>query len=109
MNSTTSSNTKNFILRDIFAKMGLPKQIVSDKGLQFISEKFKTLTKMNIIKHIASFPYHPRTNGSAERFVQRFKYASKKESKTIPLNAMSEPIFVHYLTTGEMYGTQEVK
>ena len=31
--------------------------------------------KRNGIKHIRSAPYHPSTNGTAERFVQTFKKA----------------------------------
>jgi len=44
---------------------------------QFISEEFVNFTKLNGIKHIKSAPYHPSTNGAAERLVQTFKKSMK--------------------------------
>ncbi|KAK3100621.1 hypothetical protein FSP39_022706 [Pinctada imbricata] len=76
MKKTTSTNTID-ALRSIFARFGLPSQIVSDNGPQFTSEEFKSFVKANIIKHITSALYHPSTNGLAERFVQTFKLSMK--------------------------------
>ncbi|XP_032903205.1 uncharacterized protein K02A2.6-like [Amblyraja radiata] len=76
MSSTTSQKTIA-TLRTIFARYGLPEQICSDNGPQFVSEDFKKFLKTNGIKHYTSAPYHPATNGLAERFVQTFKKALK--------------------------------
>ena len=56
-------------LRDMFARYGLPERLVSDNGPQFTSSEFATFMKRNGIKHILVAPYHPRSNGQAERFV----------------------------------------
>ena len=72
--STTSSSTIE-VLRDLFARFGIPEQIVSDNGAQFVSEDFQAFVKSNGIRHITSAPYHPATNGLAERAVQTFKQA----------------------------------
>ena len=56
-------------LRSIFSTHDLPQQIVTDNGPTFTSEEF---TKQNGIKHTLSAPYHPSSNGLAERAVQTF-------------------------------------
>ena len=76
MSSTTSTATIG-VLRQMFAAYGLPAQVVTDNGTQFTSDEFATFMKMNGIKHIKSAPYHPATNGLAERFVQSLKQALK--------------------------------
>ena len=74
VSSTTSSSTIE-VLRDLFARTGIPEQIVSDNGAQFVSEEFQALVRSNGIRHITSAPYRPATNGLAERAVQTFKQA----------------------------------
>ena len=56
---------------------GIPTQLVSDNGPQFTSEEFASFMKRIGIKHIHCAPYHPSSNGTAERFVQTFKKAMK--------------------------------
>ncbi|XP_062620772.1 uncharacterized protein K02A2.6-like [Saccostrea cucullata] len=80
MKTTTSSQTID-VLRTVFARNGLPSQIVSDNGPQFTSEEFANFTRGNGIKHLTSAPYHPSTNGLAERFVQSFKMSLKSSKK----------------------------
>ncbi|XP_056132888.1 uncharacterized protein K02A2.6-like, partial [Lampris incognitus] len=66
MDSTTASKTIT-VLRGLFSRHGLPHILVSDNGPQFCSEEFATFLKANGVKHIRSAPYHPATNGLAER------------------------------------------
>ena len=72
LTSTTSTALIQQI-RLLFAQFGLPATVVTDDGPQFISEEFEQILKNNGIKHISSAPYHPATNGLAERAVQIFK------------------------------------
>ena len=81
MKSTTSTATIQE-LRRLFASYGLPLQVVSDNGPQFASSEFKLFMKGNGIKHIRCAPYHPSSNGAAERFVQSFKRAMKASEKS---------------------------
>ena len=80
MTSTTAAKTIG-VLRHLFSSHGLPEQVVSDNGPQFISEEFSTVMKSNAIKHIRCAPYHPSSNGAAERFVQTFKQAMRATEK----------------------------
>lgn len=73
----TSLNTIEH-LRAIFCVHGLPETLVSDNGTVFTSGEFAVFTRMNGIRHIFSPPYHPATNGLAERTVQTFKRALKR-------------------------------
>ena len=65
-------------LRQTFAFTGLPNTIVSDNGSCFTSEEFGTFFRANGIKHIRCSPYHPSSNGAAERAVQTVKAGLKK-------------------------------
>ncbi|XP_062540874.1 uncharacterized protein K02A2.6-like [Armigeres subalbatus] len=60
-------------LRDFFATFGLPAVLVTDRGSQFTSVQFQEFLKKNGIVHKMGAPYHPATNGQAERYVQTFK------------------------------------
>jgi len=71
-------------LRQLFAAHGLPQQLVSDNGPQFSSEEFATFLAKNGVKHIRSSPYHPSTNGLAERFVRTLKKAMKSSNFVDP-------------------------
>ena len=78
MTSTTSQRTIA-VLRDLFSSYGLPEEVVSDNGPQFVSHDFKNVMKMNGIKHTLTPPHHPASNGAAERSVQILKQALRKQ------------------------------
>ena len=82
--STTTTTKSLQVLRSLFARYGIPEQLVSDNGPQFVSEEFETVMKQNGVKHIKCSPYHPSSNGQAERFVvlssKQFKLARGKAS-----------------------------
>ena len=78
MSTTTAKHTIQELRLICF---GLPENIVTDNGPQFVSKEFEDFTSQNGIRHSKVAPYHPRSNGLAERFVQTFKMAMKKMSR----------------------------
>ena len=71
MKSTTANATVSAV-RDVFARFGLPVNVVTDNGPQFTSAEFTEFLKRNGVKHIRVAPYHPASNGAAERMVETF-------------------------------------
>ena len=64
----------------IFATCSIPTTLVSDNGSNLCSEKFKDFLTKNGIHHRKTTPYHPSSNGLAERAVQTFKDGMKRMS-----------------------------
>ena len=98
MSSTTTTKTIEH-LRILFARHGLPQQLVSDNRPQFISEEFALFLQSNGIKHVRTAPYHPATNGLAERFVQTFKSAMQASTSSASLNARLQNFLLLYRNT----------
>ena len=67
-------------LHQTFATHGLPVSIVSDNGSAYTSSEFASFCAHNGIKHTLVSPYHPASNGLAERAVQTVKVGLKKQS-----------------------------
>ena len=76
--SSTSAECTISKLQSLFITHGLPSQIVSDNGSGFTSAEFKKFCADNGVRHILTSPYHPSSNGLAERAVQTFKSAVSK-------------------------------
>lgn len=75
LSSTTSLKIIK-ALRSLFARYGIPEELLSDNGPQLAAEEF---TRQNEIKFTRVPPYHPASNGAAERSVQTAKVALTKQ------------------------------
>ena len=70
---STNARTTMAVLRKLFATHGIPRTVVSDNGSGFVSAELQEFFSRNGIRHICSAPYHPSSNGQAERYVRIFK------------------------------------
>ncbi|XP_059413408.1 uncharacterized protein K02A2.6-like [Carassius carassius] len=98
MDSTTSSKTIQ-VLRGLFSRYGIPETLVSDNGPQLTSDEFGSFLKANGVKHVRSAPFHPATNGLAERFVQTFKRSLKAYKEPISLQQRLDAFLLQYRNT----------
>ena len=53
----------DFLYGEIFTCFGVPKEIITNGGPQFVSHKFKALLQKYHIQHRITSPYHPQDNG----------------------------------------------
>lgn len=103
MQTITSSKTIEK-LRIIFANHGIPRKIVTDNGPSFTSAEFAEFMKNNGIIHIKSAPYHPSTNGLAERAVQTFKQGVAKISGNTVQERISKFLFTYRISPHSVTG-----
>ena len=71
-------------LLTIFARVGLPEEILSDGGPQFVSQVMELVLQTLGIKHSVSTPYHPQTNGLCERVNGTIKSLIQKVATSNP-------------------------
>lgn len=98
MDSTSSAKTIE-VLRGLFSHYGVPEVLVSDNGPQFTSEEFAHFLTSNGITHKRSAPFHPATNGLAERFVQTFKHSLKSSRGTASVQRRLDAFLLQYRNT----------
>ncbi|KAI2644849.1 Transposon Tf2-9 polyprotein [Labeo rohita] len=66
----TAMETAETLFQQLFRHFGLPEEIVSDRGPQFISHVWKAFFKLLGVSVNLSSGYHPQTNGQTERKIQ---------------------------------------
>ena len=99
MPSTTAAQTIE-VLREMFARNGLPKQLVSDNGPQFRADEFRQFLSRNGVQHTLTPPYHPASNGAAERFVQTIKQSLRASHHSgTPLSQALATFLLRYRST----------
>ena len=103
VNSATSQATIE-CLRMIFARFGLPEVMVTDNGTCFTSSEFQEFAQCNNIRHVRIAPYHPSSNGLAERAVQTFKLGIKKQLTGTLQTKLSRFLFHYRLTPNTTTG-----
>ena len=65
-------------LIDIFARLGVPDELLTDNGSNFTSRLMKRFYDLTGIHHLKTSAYHPATDGMVERFNQTLKQTLRK-------------------------------
>ena len=86
-------------LRILFATHGIPTSVVTDNASIFVSAEMKKFWQNNGSRHITSSPYHPATNGLAERAVQTFTAAFKRMDSGSIQTRISRFLFNYRITS----------
>ena len=55
-------------LVNMFTRVGVPKEILSDRESQFLSAVMKEMCRLLSLKQLVTTPYHPICNGLIEKF-----------------------------------------
>ena len=62
----------------IFSRVGVPEEVLTDQGANFMSQLLTEVYRFLHIKLIRTTPYHPQTDGLVERFNQTLKAMLRK-------------------------------
>ena len=101
-----SSTSKASIqdLKTLFAQFGIPDIITTDNGSCFVSSKFEDFLTTKGIIHWKSSPYHPASNGLAEKAVQIVKHGLKKMKDGTLNDNLSQLLFTYHITPHSTIG-----
>lgn len=65
-------------LVEVFSRVGIPEEILTDQGANFMSALLQDVYQLLSIKRIRTSPYHPQTDGLVERFNSTLKSMLRK-------------------------------
>ncbi|UYV77636.1 hypothetical protein LAZ67_15001781, partial [Cordylochernes scorpioides] len=67
--ATTAEATElaTFLIEDVILKHGAPREIITDRGRNFMSQTIREINTLNGTIHRFTTAYHPQTNGLTER------------------------------------------
>ena len=84
---TTASSVALAFVSGWVSRLGVPLEVVTDRGSQFESELFANIAAIIGFNHIRTTSYHPQSNGMIERFHRTLKSAimARKDNWLISL------------------------
>ncbi|WP_292992089.1 RNase H-like domain-containing protein, partial [Nitrosomonas sp.] len=107
--NVTGEEITRLFLTHIMPFSGVPKEIVTDRGPQFIASFFKHLTKALGVGHRLPSPYHPESNGVLERWHRDLgvylRLAVHSLNKSDWIDGVGIATYAHNTTYHEALGT----
>ena len=64
----TASTAAKVFVEEVILTFGAPNQVLTDNGKHFTSKLFEEMTSLCGVCHVRTTPYHPKANGTCERF-----------------------------------------
>lgn len=92
----TALETANIVVKEVFRLHGIPLDIVSDRGPQFISQVWKSFCKALGAGVSLSSGFHPQTNGQTERANQDLESALRCVAVQNPSSWSSHLPWIEY-------------
>lgn len=77
LRNTKARQVANSLIQ-LFSRVGVPKEILTDQGTNFTSKILRQVYSLLGIRGIKTTPYHPQTDGMVERFNQTLKSMLRK-------------------------------
>jgi transposase InsO family protein len=74
MPDATAETLAKVYVEEFVTRYGTPINLLSDQGSNYMSSVMKKVNEMLEIKHKRTSPYHPATNGQAERLIKLVKF-----------------------------------
>ena len=65
-------------LVDMYSRLGVPEEVLSDMGAQFVSECMAEVSRLLSIRQLTTSPYHPMCNRLVEKFNATLKCMLKR-------------------------------
>ena len=72
----------SFLRKNIFARFGVPRALISDGGSHFCNRYLEAVLRKYSVKHRVTTPYHPQANGLAEVSNRELKQILEKTVNT---------------------------
>ena len=70
----------------IFSRVGIPREILSDRGTQFTSDLMSEVARLLSLKQLFTTPYHAMANGLVEKFNGTLKSMLRKMTAEKPVD-----------------------
>lgn len=81
---TVKARTVAICLMQLFSRVGFPKTVLTDQGLNFMSKLVQKVYRLLGVKGLRTTPYHPQTDCLTERFNQTLKTNAAAWDQWIP-------------------------
>ena len=98
-------------LLGIFSRVGVPDEVLSDRGAQFTSRLMNEVNRLLSIKQLNTTPYHPMCNGLCEKMNGAIKIMIKRLSAERPRDwdrYLAPALFVYREVPQEILGSRRL-